>query len=304
MILVTGATGFIGTGVLARLAASGRAWVGVGRQRALRGACRGAERTITPFHWDLSNLAALLEAVRPAAVIHLAGSAVAFDAPRIDGHVAALEELLAACQSTGQRPRIVFASSAAVYGTRPRAVRLNASSPTSAQGAYGRAKLACEARLGQVADAEGMQAVAARIFNATGPGQRSGLLVDILDQIDLSAPRGTPLRLTLRNQASHRDFVDIRDVGRCLIALADAAEAPKGTVVNVCSGRGTSVRAVVEIVADLLGRPADVRVSCPETEPDFSIGDAAACLKLLARPPIPLRRSIADAIAARRSRPT
>jgi len=298
MILVTGATGFIGGAVCAGLSAAGRDFAGIGRSRMLRSAF--GEATAGSFAWTRRNLAGLLSDLRPDAIIHLAGAAAPSAADRAEDHVAALEDVLGACREADCRPRLILGSSAAVYGTRTTPEFLGESAATRPQAPYGRAKLACEARLRHAMEAEGFPGTAMRIFNAIGPGQRSGLLVDILDQVDLREARGAPMRLTLRSLSSHRDFIDVRDVARCLVAAAASDDMPG--IINICSGRGVSVREVVEHVGAVLGRPVHVHVPRPDSDADYSIGRPGAWLDGLASP-IPLERSIADAIEERREGP-
>jgi nucleoside-diphosphate-sugar epimerase len=92
-----------------------------------------------------------------------------------------------------------------------------------------------------------VKCVTARLFTVYGPGEHAGrLLPSLLD----AANRSTPLALTAGRQ--QRDFTYVEDVAERLLQLACAA-APPGQIVNLATGRLTTVRTFAEIAGEILG---------------------------------------------------
>lgn len=151
--------------------------------------------------------------------------------------------------------RIVFASSALVYGDAEKAPRTE-DCPLKPTTAYGRLK----------ADLEGLFSVPrcarARISNVYGAGMSpKNVFSDILRQLHAGG------LVKVRNLTSVRDYIHIDDVADALTALAlgDAAG-----VFNVSTGRGVGVRELVSLAARAQGKEnarvaADEELSTPST---------------------------------------
>jgi GDP-4-dehydro-6-deoxy-D-mannose reductase len=117
----------------------------------------------------------------------------------------------------------------------------------------------------------------------------------IADQLDL-ADEGSDVEVRVREDASVRDFLDIRDVADALMFLA--CNGRPGTSYNVCSGTGTGIASLVAIA----GRAWGVRASSMPTMPEVagasvSIGDPSALRSLGWSP----RRSLEEALYALRT---
>jgi dihydroflavonol-4-reductase len=117
-VLVTGATGFLGTNLVRRLLSDG-VWVRVLARSAVRAkplADRGAEVVIG----DLTDRAAVSAALRDVAVVyHLAGRLLVPDVQPADyrrTHVDATKVLLGCCQTTPDIKRFVHCSTTGVLG--------------------------------------------------------------------------------------------------------------------------------------------------------------------------------------------
>jgi nucleoside-diphosphate-sugar epimerase len=89
--------------------------------------------------------------------------------------------------------------------------------------------------------------VTVRLFTVYGPGEHQGRLLPSLLE---AARRGTPIRLTAGWHK--RDFTYVEDVAEGLLCLG-AGSAPPGAVVNLATGRLTSIRSFVETAAGILG---------------------------------------------------
>jgi GDP-4-dehydro-6-deoxy-D-mannose reductase len=256
---------------------------------------------------DLLDVAAVRAAVResrPAAVFHLAALASvkrSWESPS-DTLLANLRmtvNLLEAVRAEAPEAAVVLASSGEVYGP-PERLPVTEDAPLRPQNPYAVSKAACDLLAGQYVDAFGLRIVRTRAFNHAGPGQSAEYVVGTLTRQVAEAEVAGAGEVVLRtgNPDSARDFTDVRDVVR---AYRAAAELPAG-VYNVCSGRATTVRELVDLlrrVSDLPVRheidPARVRAhDVPELR-GSPVRLRAACGW---QPEIPLERTVADALEA------
>ncbi len=162
--------------------------------------------------------------------------------------------------------RLVFASSAAVYGVvaQPPATERQLCSPSSP---YGASKLAAEEYLHAYHCTYGLETVALRYFNVYGPRQRmddnySGVIPLFSRQL-LSSVRPVIYGDGLQT----RDFVYVTDVATANL-LAARANGVAGQVFNVASGRQVSILELFKALRSLTGSHS--------VEPGFSparVGD-------------------------------
>jgi UDP-glucose 4-epimerase len=144
----------------------------------------------------------------------------------------------------------------------------------------------------------GVPTLGLRFFNVFGPRQDprspySGVISIFCDRL----ARGEAVTV-FGDGGQTRDFVAVRDVVAALLAgrRAASAEAP---VLNVCTGRATSVLALAGVVAELCGARADLRHAPPRAgEIRHSLGSPdrmRALLGLEAR--VELRAGLAEVVA-------
>ncbi len=180
----------------------------------------------------------------------------------------------AARRERGPGPRVVYASSAAVYGDAA-AIPLAESVPPRPTNPYGADKLGCELH-GRVASVLfGVEAVGLRLFNVYGPRQDpaspySGVISIFADRLRRKAP------VAIHGDGRQvRDFVAVADVVAFFLA-AMAAEGAAGDVFNVCTGKGTTILELAQLIGDHLGVSPDIRFEPARTgDIRTSIGDPA-----------------------------
>jgi UDP-glucose 4-epimerase/UDP-arabinose 4-epimerase len=269
-VLVTGGAGYIGAHTAKALAEAGYTPV---CYDDLSSGFREAVRWGPLVHGDIRDRAALTQALTAhgaTAVIHFAGlievgRSVAEPALFHDVNVAGTQALLAAMGDAGVG-RVVFSSSAAVYGQAGRSAleTISEDAPKAPASPYGETKLAGE----QLLAASGLTAVALRYFNAAG-ADPSGLIGEAhepethLIPLAIAAGLGDGRPLTLFGDDFEtpdgtclRDYVHVSDLAAAHVAALEAPLAAGAfEALNVATGRGYSVREVVDTVAQALGRP-------------------------------------------------
>lgn len=255
-ILITGAAGFIGSHTTDRLLASGHTVLGVDNLRS------GHRRNLTPalaapeFRLEEADVSAagvldaLAKEFRPDAIIHLAALVSVQESiqdPELNHrlNITATERVAAAALAHGVR-RIVFASSAAIYGdTTDLPIREETEkAPISP---YGAAKLHSEGILLGLS-AQGVTVRCHRYFNVFGPRQDpASPYSGVISIFDRRYREGKPVTIYGDGQQT-RDFISVHDV-----ALANEIAATKPGIAagaaNICTGRATSLLDIVKVFA-------------------------------------------------------
>ena len=151
--------------------------------------------------------------------------------------------------------RMVFASSAAVYGAL-NGVEASESLPCSPSSPYGASKLAVEDYLAAFRNTYGLETVALRYFNVYGPRQTLNDYSGVVSVFTESLLNGTSPTI-FGDGMQDRDFVHVEDVARANILAMDSDSA-SGQVFNVASGTSTSILNLYKTIQTVTGA---VRVS-------------------------------------------
>ena len=293
-VLVTGAAGFTGRHLCALLRTAGYRVAGL----LERG--EATPDTLIADLVDAQQVARVVAETAPDLVVHLA--AISFPG-YADGagiyrtNVEGSYTLLNALSRAPRPPRhVLLPSTGTVYG-RVESAALDESAPTAPVSHYAVSKLAMEAMAAQFASSLPITIV--RPFNYTGPGQREPFLVPkIVRHFAEDAPH-----IELGNVDVVRDFLDVRVVAEVYRRLLEAPQTAGGTF-NVCSGRGVSVREIVQALEGIAGRPMDIRVNqafVRAGEPARIVGSAARLERAIGPlPDIALTTTLADMLAERR----
>ncbi len=232
--LITGIGGFVGGHLADRARAAGFEVVGLDARSA---------RSIDLLRYD--ELRAFVGEVRPGVVFHLAGALRAHDFRALyEVNVVGSANLFEALVEAKVSPRVVVASSSAVYGNPVSDDRLTESSELRPITHYGASKVSQEAVARRYFHGAGLDVVIARSFNIIGPGQPSSLAAGAFAEQVAKAERSAERTLRVGDLSGSRDFVDVRDVAQALVALARAGRG--GETYNVSSGRATPLRRCVD----------------------------------------------------------
>ena len=146
--------------------------------------------------------------------------------------------------------RVVFASSAAVYGNA--IPPLDEGKDLKPISPYGDSKRMGELLMEEYAKKERISTISLRYFNVYGPRQdpKSGYSGVITKFIDRMIRGEKPL--VFGNGMQTRDFIFVKDVARANM-LAMEAEKAKGSVYNVATGTGVSINELAKTLNSVLG---------------------------------------------------
>ena len=256
-VMVLGAGGFIGRWVARLLTAEGAELQLVGRDaHRVETVSRGWSVDGSVLTADLTSPAAvrdLIRTARPAIIFNLAGYGVdpsERDPVAAERLNAQLPAELAEAMVEGGDPgwagqQVVHAGSALEYGAASGDLREQ--TPGSPTTLYGRTKLEGAQRLHQIADRLGARAVTGRLFMVYGPGEHNGRVLPTL----LEAAR-SDRSIALTTGTQRRDFTYVADAAEGLLRLGALASSSLD-LVNVATGRLTTVRGFVEAAAESLG---------------------------------------------------
>lgn len=293
-MLVVGC-GFIGSHVVAELAARGRSFTVLTRSHPphdVAGAIEPDALTIGDAA-DRATLEAALDGI--SEVVYCAGGklpAQTEENPELSTELTLgpIESLLAALRETPDVGLTYISSGGTVYG-EPERVPVSEEGPTAPRAIYGKLHLACEAAIGRERRGGGLRAHILRCSTLYGehqePDRGQGAVVTFLDHVE----RGEEIVL-YGDGAAVRDYLYAGDVAKVIVDLLDRDGVPE--VLNVGSSQGTSLAELVALVEREVGKPARV-VSRPERgfEIERIVLDITRLRKLLDFKPLPLGEGIA-----------
>lgn len=254
---------------------------------ALEGADLIVGDTLVP-----STLEQALDGVRH--VVFCAGTttpadSVAGSRGEADPAVDVLPTVLTALRERPQVAITYLSSGGTVYGQALR-IPIDESHPTEPIVPYGAAKLAGERHLAAYRRDWGVRGHVLRCANVYGERQRAdrnqGAVAVFLDRLR----RDLPL-VVVGDGSVVRDYVYVRDLASAIVALIELEQTPD--VMNVGSGRGTSVRELIRLMEEITGRRAKIEQR-PSRSFDVSrnVLDIARLRATVPYDPLPLRTGL------------
>lgn len=257
---VTSATSFLGRHVAQTLANQGYDVAGFTRRPIDSQMATGAGfKYIETGLFTVPLLQRMFErAGPPAAVFHAIGTSSVAQAtadPAADSErtVDSTEGLLQALKKMAPLARLIYPSSAAVYGIAAPGP-IPESAPPHPVSVYGRNKLRAENLCQDFASQSQLQVTIVRFFSIYGPPQRKLLLWELGQRL-LAGERNIALGGTGEET---RDFIHVRDAASIVGTLIASAQRPP-LLVNAGSGIATSIRALARNLVAALGVQANIR---------------------------------------------
>ena len=246
---------------------------------------------------DRAQLVKILRERKIDAVMHFAAFALVNESvndPSLyyRNNVIAALELLDAMREA-EVHKIVFSSTTATYG-EPDVIPIPETTPQKPINPYGFTKLVIEQALADYAAAYGFAYAALRYFNAAGARPDGTIgedhspeshLIPIVLQValgqrdkitvygdDYPTPDGTCIR----------DYIHVDDLGDAHLRALERLQPGKGICVNLGTGRGTSVREIIEACREVTGHPIpEVMGERRAGDPPELIADARLAKELL-----------------------
>jgi UDP-glucose-4-epimerase GalE len=273
-VAVTGAAGYIGGQIALALKDAGHEVLGIDRRPCPRHLTEVFDQFVLA---DIDSDQAKTKLIQfvPAAIVHCAGTSlvgpsIKHPSDYYHNNVIKTIHMLTIVMSALPRTRIIFSSSAAVYG-EPVMTPCDEVDPCEPVSPYGESKRMVEQILASYHRAYGLDYVAFRYFNACGAdpegrhGQEPGathIIARVLESIrdgkefvlngiDYSTPDGTCVR----------DYVHVADIAQAHVMALD----PKVTagVYNLGSNNGTSNREIIDAAERITGGAVTVQLGKP-----------------------------------------
>jgi len=293
-ILVTGASGFVGTHLVRSLVRHGFDVVSLFHKSRI-------EEDQRHFRIDLrdsARLAKLFSQFSFSAVVHLAAAGVCATNQTLEDVTAVNVAATASLARLALAHRVErFLHVGTGFEYRSQAQPVNESTPLGAPNLYGASKAAGWMLLDALHRLEGLPLVTVRLFSVYGPGESPSKLVPYSI---LQALAGEPIRLSLGSQV--RDYIFVDDAVDAL-RLALTTSSALGKIYNIGAGpaEARSVRRLVEEIVEKIGAPSRLcwfdRLTRDHCDPPYLVSDPTrAHLELGWRPQVSFEHGLARTI--------
>ena len=284
-VLICGGAGYVGSHTVRRLIEAGHEVVVLDNLTTGHRAAVADAQLVVADLVDDAAVASVLREYRPDVVMHFAaccyvGESVRQPLAYYRNNVGATTTLLTGMVEAGVE-RFVFSSSCAVYGT-PDILPMSELLPKSPLSPYGRTKWMVEQILADTAVAHGLGSISLRYFNAAGAAADGRIGEDHdpethLIPLALFAAAGSGPALTVfgddydtADGTCVRDYVHVEDLAGAHALAIGAIQPGTAQAFNLGTGRGHSVRQVMDAVYQVTGREVPHAIGPPRP------GDARA----------------------------
>lgn len=252
-ILVTGGTGFVGSGFVRHAVGEGARVTVASRPSSDAWRLAGIAGRYVAWNGALASLRDEISGVGPVdVVVHFAAAGVdqRFDDVRamVDTNIIGTLEALEYASGCGAK-RFVMVGTSGEYGP---GVDLEENAPLRPTSEYGASRAAATLLARAFGERRGLDVVVVRPFAVFGPFEAAYRLVPYAIWQGLAGKE-----IAISSGAQTRDYVHVDDVARG-IAMACQASNVRGQVVNLCTGVETSVGDVATMLAKLTGKHSPV----------------------------------------------
>jgi GDP-4-dehydro-6-deoxy-D-mannose reductase len=303
-VLVTGATGFIGSYLCRLLVEEGFDVYGTFFNQGEVDGLGEVKSSMKLLKCDVSDRRMVDDVVRqsePEVVYHLAAQSyptVSWKKPvetfrvNVEGTVNLFESIMSADLDSS----VVVACSSAEYGlVRQDEVPVKEDHALLPLHPYGVSKVAQDLLAYQYFRNHGVKTVRLRFFNTTGPGKLNDVCGDYT-RMAVECERKGGGRILVGNTKPRRDITDVRDTVKAVYLSSKLADS--GDVFNVCSMHAVQVKEILDVVLSMTKVDVEVGVDekklRPSDEP-IIMGDNTRFVEATGwRPAIPLEETLSD----------
>ncbi|MGY2200725.1 NAD-dependent epimerase/dehydratase family protein [Pseudomonas gingeri] len=257
-ILITGGAGFIGSNLAERLLAKGYSIrVLDDLSTGKRGNLTLDDPRVELIEGDVADAALVARAMLGCqAVVHLAAVAsvqASVDDP-VRTHQSNFIGSLNVCEAMREAgvKRVIFASSAAVYGNNGEGESIDEDTPKAPLTPYASDKLASEYYFDFYRRQHGLEPVIFRFFNVFGPRQDpSSPYSGVISIFSERAEKGLPITVFGDGEQT-RDFIYVGDLVQVLVQALEAPQVQEGAI-NVGLNRSTTLNQMLQALGEVVG---------------------------------------------------
>lgn len=311
--LVCGGAGYIGSHLVALLNDAGHETIVLDNLVTGHAECVKAHQLEKGDLTDFDAVKNLFLRHEFAAVFHFAALSIVSESMQeperyLHNNVEGTRNLVEAMRVTGTCRKIIFSSTASVYGD-PEENPISENHPLKPISVYGTSKLKAEQVLSEYARQHAINVIALRYFNAAGGWPEKGLCERHEPETHLIPNILKVARVELANSSANahgkrgvsgvfqlygddfptpdgsaiRDYIHVRDLCAAHVAAGDYLAANSGYhVFNLGTGRGYSVKEVLAATERVVGFKIPViRASRRQGDPAILVADAARARKIL-----------------------
>lgn len=302
-VMITGGAGFVGSHVADACTAQGYETFVVdnfstGLQTNISESCHMIQGDITK-----PEIRTIIHEIRPDFLFHFAAQSsvpVSVKDPRRDAEINVLGTInVLEAASEARVKKIIYASTAAVYG-EPVNLPIDETHPVAPMSYYGISKFVPELYLKVFMETRDLPFTALRYANVYGPRQiphgEGGVISIFVDRM----LKGEPVTIHGDGRQT-RDFIYISDIVAANMAAMDKGD---GKILNIGTGKSTSVKALAETIRKMVDQPVKIEYGNPREGDirDSYFDPSRAKEALLWKPKIDLETGLKQTVEYYRSR--
>ncbi len=303
---ITGINGFVGSHLSEFLLGRGYDVSGLILEKNKTEKISGIIKDIHLFEGDVKDyglLKDILEESNPEEVYHLAGLSHVQHSWKNELETYRVNflgtyNLLEAIKELGLKTKILIIGSSDEYGrVQPDHLPTGEEYPLMPLSPYGVSKACQELLALRYARSEGIDIVAVRAFNHTGPGQEPYFVCSDFAKQIAEAEKGLRApKIYVGDLRSERDFTDVRDVVEAYNLLLKKGKS--GEAYNVCSGKAFSIRWVLDRLLSFTDKVITIEEDTKKLRPvdiTIRVGDNRKITETTGwHPVIPLEKTLED----------
>lgn len=299
-ILITGINGFVGSYLCEYIITKDVEIFGTSRKKY-----KSQHDNIFIYKLDLLNkddLIEMLKKVKPDIIFHLAAqSSVGYSwknkQETLNYNIISSLNLFESVVELDINCKIISVGSSEEYGLFKNASFIQEDQKEDPLSPYGLSKLTVSIMARQFYKAYGLNILHTRTFPHVGPRQGIGFVTQDFASKIVSIEEGkSPPQILVGNLEAIRDFTDVRDIVKAYWELALNGVA--GEIFNVCSGRGFSIKEILDKFLDLAKVKIEVVVDQEKLRPSdvpYMVGSNKKILETTSwTPQISIDKSLLD----------